>query len=1320
LAGGKTDDMLKRFRKPLYLLAALLLLAGAVLAVLNTDWVQHALERRLVARLEEMTGGPVQVSQFRFEPLILRLTMRGLVVDGRRLPSEPPLFAARLVTARISLLTLLRRKLMLSSLEWDGAEIHLVTRSDGTMNLPTPSGPMLQKGATGPLLDFTIARATLAQTHFFWNDQSVPVELTAQELGILLRFDPVERYSGSISLTSARVTTPRWNIPLSYLAARFKISEQGASLESAAWQVAGLKGKGTLELHNLLSPEGRFTFQMDGGIRDLARTLKLDRLQNGRLSFNSNGSFSPGEFSAQGHFQLLQMEMHVDGFQLGRIDLRSDYSADPNHVKLSHVQVKALGGTARGSAEILLEGPSPRVELSTSISDLYLAALLQSLGGADEGLAGVSFASKLDGTADLSWHGTLENLRSRFNLRFQPPAVSSPGQYPLEGFMRGSVETTPTPALHIQESAFHTPHSRLAAQGVLGQRQSSLAVQLDTSDFEEWRPLARFFVRPMERIPLVLRSSLTFSGTLRGPVSQPELHGQLGIGPFVYRDWLWDSLRANVSVGPDSIEVTSGRLLGGDSTVALTGALTLKEWRVARDGPARLSARLQRTPVEGLTAVLGLDYDFRGLATGELNLDGTIQDLAGTGSLRVERAVYAGEPIDSLAARLRIAQSVWHVDDIALVKGSGRISGRARIEPDRRFFITGLHGTGLALSDFKSLEVIGKPDQLRGDLAFDLHGEGTPEDVRLGATWDISQLRVSGSEIGNLHGELSSQGRSMNLKGNAQGAGGNLTFGGTLRAEGDWAVDLAGDFSELHTGPWIRLAMGDNFQAQVIVAGSYTIRGPLKSLRALVASSRVRSLEVNFPDLSWKNQSPVELRYESGTLTASRFHLQGPSTDLEVEGSIRFGEQATLSVTAQGSADATLLSLIDPDLQASGRSQITARVTGTPSQPRVHGVITVQNVSLAYSDLPFRLTDLVGEIALEGERATLRSLKGSSGGGSVVLSGFATLAGAHRFDARMDMENVRVQYPRDFTSVLGGNLRFIGTADRGQITGDLSVRQLFASDQFNLLAHLGESGGPGSGLTPGISSPFASNIRLNVQVSSSPAVRLETRDLRLVADVDLRILGTLANPVEVGSIHILSGEAVFRGNRYTINRGDISMSNPFHTERTLDLEVQTRVQRYDLMAEISGMLDRLKVSYRSDPPLPTADVLSLLALGYASQEQEMSTSAGQPLPTVGASALLSEALSSQLSGRIQRLFGVSRIKIEPNVGGLSATTGGARITVEQRVTRDLTITYVTTTDSSQRRIIQVEWILNDKISLMGVRDQNGIIGGELRFRQRFK
>jgi translocation and assembly module TamB len=119
------------------------------------------------------------------------------------------------------------------------------------------------------------------------------------------------------------------------------------------------------------------------------------------------------------------------------------------------------------------------------------------------------------------------------------------------------------------------------------------------------------------------------------------------------------------------------------------------------------------------------------------------------------------------------------------------------------------------------------------------------------------------------------------------------------------------------------------------------------------------------------------------------------------------------------------------------------------------------------------------------------------------------------------------------------------------------------------------------------------------------------------------------------------------------------------------------------------------------------------------QQEAFSPVGGSPTTAIGASAILSQALSSQVTGRIQHLFGVSRIKIDPNVG-VPGFGSGARVTVEQQVTHDLTLTYVTDTSYSQYRIIQFEWNISDNISVLGVRDQNGIFGMEFRFRHRFK
>jgi translocation and assembly module TamB len=106
---------------------------------------------------------------------------------------------------------------------------------------------------------------------------------------------------------------------------------------------------------------------------------------------------------------------------------------------------------------------------------------------------------------------------------------------------------------------------------------------------------------------------------------------------------------------------------------------------------------------------------------------------------------------------------------------------------------------------------------------------------------------------------------------------------------------------------------------------------------------------------------------------------------------------------------------------------------------------------------------------------------------------------------------------------------------------------------------------------------------------------------------------------------------------------------------------------------------------------------------------------------LGAQALLSEAISSQVGGRIERLFGVSRFRVDPAFSGVGSDQNAtARITIEQRLTHDLTVTYVTNVTSTQRQVIQIEYNVSRDLSILGLRDENGTYGLDIKFTKRFK
>ena len=67
----------------------------------------------------------------------------------------------------------------------------------------------------------------------------------------------------------------------------------------------------------------------------------------------------------------------------------------------------------------------------------------------------------------------------------------------------------------------------------------------------------------------------------------------------------------------------------------------------------------------------------------------------------------------------------------------------------------------------------------------------------------------------------------------------------------------------------------------------------------------------------------------------------------------------------------------------------------------------------------------------------------------------------------------------------------------------------------------------------------------------------------------------------------------------------------------------------------------------------------------------------------------------------------------------SGQSVAARVTVEQQVTRDLTVTYVSNVSSTQQQVIQVEYNVNRNISIVALRDQNGTFGVDIKIKKRF-
>jgi len=76
--------------------------------------------------------------------------------------------------------------------------------------------------------------------------------------------------------------------------------------------------------------------------------------------------------------------------------------------------------------------------------------------------------------------------------------------------------------------------------------------------------------------------------------------------------------------------------------------------------------------------------------------------------------------------------------------------------------------------------------------------------------------------------------------------------------------------------------------------------------------------------------------------------------------------------------------------------------------------------------------------------------------------------------------------------------------------------------------------------------------------------------------------------------------------------------------------------------------------------------------------------------------------------RIVDWYMEGRIKIDPQVGGLESNPN-ARLTLEEQVTNNITLTYITNLASSAQQVIEAEYQVNKNFSIVLIRDQNGVL-----------
>lgn len=1312
-------------------LALALVLGAAVGAVLlvRSAWFHEKVRQRIVAEAERITGGRVQLGSFRFDWARLEARLEEFQLRGMEPADRPPLFRARSITIGFRVDSFLRRDFNVALLAIEAPQVSLEMDEHGRINLPrlalASEGDPLE-----PFLKLAIRRLEFRQGDFSLLARRLPLDFSAHNFRLGAIYEAGRaRYLGTLRMDRFQMGAPV-SLPVtidSELAwilegNRLEIGRARLRSGSSAVEVAG-------GIRSFQPFQADFDCAGTASITELAGPLGLPVLAAGSADFNVHVALAPNDFSVQGTAEASGLTLTRDGLRLEDMTARATFEATPGRLHAHRLVVGALGGSFQGEA--MLE-TDRAFEVRGSFSSLPLERLAARLRPAEPPWTGLV-------SGDISLRGALvgpapRDLRARVKLAVEPA-----GDRPLRGTVEAVYQQRGN-VVRFGESFLATESTRLEFSGLLG---GKMRLALATRSLEELRQAASWFSEQTPAsLPLRLAGGeLRLSGHLVGPLEDLHFEGNLTAGPLEYEGRPIDRLAAEFELEPEALRLRNLTLrrdrarLEGDVSVGLVG------WRPVRQ--SRLAGNLTITglSLEQLWQEAALKLPALGTLSAAAKFHGTVAEPHLLARLHVSGLAVYGEQLDALDAEVRYGAAGLEILDgrVSGAAGAARFTGTYRPQGDdwRRGALTfHTQGAGFRLSRIEAVRRLRQG--LDGTAGWRADGavEVGPR-PRLTALLGEAYLRELSLEKRPL-GDARIQARSRDEVLEVRGEG--TLQAARLTARAEWS--LVGEsfglgevrFRGLSLGALAEVGLfgerGHQLPVEAVLDGEVAFTGPVLRPAAWRGMARVSRFELvptarvdpaKRGDLTLRNTGPLIFAIHPGGIAIERARLVSTNTDLSAAGTLSFPRRSPWNLQVEGWLDLAVLGSFEPELLAEGRSQISVTVRGSLLEPQLFGRLRFENASFFLKGFPNGLEQVTGSILFDRNRATIEQLRAQTGGGELELAGFLAFGGEELiYRLQAQARRVRLRYPAEVSTVLDARLEFTGSSTRSLLSGEVTLQRATFLAGSDIGGILSETARPAT--RPAVTSPFLRGMAFDVAIVTSGEAEFATSLTRdIVLEANLRLRGGPARPVLLGRVAVNQGEIIFFGNRYTISQGEITFFNPAKIEPVLALDLETKVRGYTVMINFSGPLDQLNFTYRSDPPLQSQEILALLTVGRTPETTRApggQAATSQSFLQAGGNSLLGQALVTPVSSRLQRFFGVSRIKIDPQLTGVD-NTPETYITIEQQVSREITLTYVTNLARTQQQIVRIEWNLSRDWSVNAVRDSNGVFGIDFVYRRRF-
>jgi translocation and assembly module TamB len=399
-----------------------------------------------------------------------------------------------------------------------------------------------------------------------------------------------------------------------------------------------------------------------------------------------------------------------------------------------------------------------------------------------------------------------------------------------------------------------------------------------------------------------------------------------------------------------------------------------------------------------------------------------------------------------------------------------------------------------------------------------------------------------------------------------------------------------------------------------------------------------------------------------------------------------------------------------------GEAGFVFGLTGKWDNPKINGGVTVSNAIFGVRDIPSKISSINGYLYMDGDKIVIEKLSGKTGGGDLELSGVAYLKGftLKRFYLDAALSNIGMNVSKEFPVNFSGNLLYTGTLLSQTLSGDIRINHAFYREPLEWKSWLLK--GKAQDRPRGEIGAFE-KIGLNIKVLGSDNVVINNNVARAALVLDLVLRGTVANPLIFGRAETKTGIVYFRNNEFKILRATADFADPKRINPILNITAETSISNYDIRMNLGGQIEHFDMTLSSTPSLEETEILSLLTTGTLGKESK-GIEGGINLSA--ATSFLSGQLQDIAQERVKSITGIDRIGVESYTSRVTGKSEQRFMVSKRLIGDDLSVTYATSFNAVETSVIRIEYNLGGNVTLIGLKDESGGLGGNIKFRFSFK